>query len=144
MSDRRIDGVWHRYPDAMLDDAIVAGWTRTVNAVRENGAVPVILTTPYFDRRTLDGSRTADTNPARVDHLNALLRSAAAQTNTPVIDTNAFLSANGDYAASIDGRPIRNWDRTHFAPEGAYYADIYIRNRLVELVRQGAIALPTR
>jgi len=144
MADRRIDGTWYRYPDPVLDQAVIVGWTRMIETARAEGVQPVILTTPYFKREALDGSRTPDTDPARVAHLNGLLRTVGAQTNTPVIDTNAFLARDGDFTASLDGRAIRAWDGTHFTPAGAYYTDIYIRNRLVELVARGDLATPQR
>ncbi|MFZ4516404.1 MAG: acyltransferase family protein, partial [Acidimicrobiia bacterium] len=103
MADRTIDGTWYRYPNPTLDAAILDGWNSTIAIARAAGAQPVIATTPYFQRSTLDGMQPPDTNPRRVDHLNTLLRTVGAQTNTPVIDTNAFLSPNGRFARAIDG-----------------------------------------
>ena len=141
MADRRIDGTWYRYPDPTLDQAVIDGWTRMIATARAEGVEPVILTTPYFRREATDGTRTADTDPARVRHLNDLLVQVGDRTGTPVIDTNAYLSKDGDFTATLDGREVRAWDGTHFTPAGAYFTDIYVRNRLVELVESGRLAV---
>ena len=99
--------------DAYLMDQL----DTAINLLHSAGAHVVLLTAPYFDQPDPGPQAPAGvvTN-AKVDHWNQMLTAEAAKFGpaVSVVDLNAMVDPGGQYAASIDGVPVRTADGVHF------------------------------
>ena len=80
-----------------------------VALIRSSGAVPVLLTSPYYG----DGTSSAD-----VDAWNAIVNAVATGTGSTVLDLRALIDPTGSYADSVDGVIVRTSDGIHLTPQG--------------------------
>jgi hypothetical protein len=80
-----------------------------VALVKSYGAIPVLLTTPYY------GDGTAN---AEVDAWNAIVGAVTTNSGSTELDLHSLLDPSGFYTASVDGVTVRTSDGVHFTSEG--------------------------
>jgi lysophospholipase L1-like esterase len=80
-----------------------------VALIRSSGAVPVLLTSPYYG----DG-----TSNAEVDVWNDIVDAVATSTDSTVFDLRALIDPIGSYVDSVDGVIVRTSDGVHLTPQG--------------------------
>ena len=89
--------------------AISANLISAVKLIKSYGAVPVLLTSPYY------GDGTSNTE---VNAWNSIVKEVAATSNVTELDLNALLDPSGSYTSSIDGIEARTSDGVHLTSEG--------------------------
>jgi hypothetical protein len=80
-----------------------------VKLIKSYGAVPVLLTSPYY------GDGTSNTE---VNAWNSIVKEVAATSDVTELDLNALLDPSGSYTSSIDGIEARTSDGVHLTSEG--------------------------
>ncbi|MCU1458599.1 MAG: acyltransferase 3 [Actinomycetia bacterium] len=135
MSDRQLDGVWHRYPDPAIDAELRKSWGEAIDAAGSSGARVAVMTFPYVKVPELpDGSEPAENDPARVDHLNAIIRAVAKEKGASLLDLNRFLSPDHDrFETSLDGSVVRDADGVHFSDQGSVVTSTWMINQINRL-----------
>ena len=109
LMDRMHDGVWTNLFDPHFADYIRTEVDSAIGLSMVRGAHVVVFTAPYYRRGlTKSGGLFPEDEPARVEAINAILRSAAAARGVPVIDVGAWLSPGGGYTREIAGVNVRS------------------------------------
>jgi hypothetical protein len=129
--DVRLDGEWVGFGTPRHDAFVLEEVQHAVDVLESRGAKVVVLTSPYFEPRRdiVDRDRTAY-NPARVDHLNGLLRQVH---GVSVLDLNRFLDPEGRYtSAALDVADARG-DGVHFTQAGADLVGRWLAPQLASL-----------
>ena len=80
-----------------------------IDLIESRGAVPVLVTSPYY----ADG-----TSNAQVDAWNSIVASEAASSRTALLDLNRVLDPTGSYASTVDGIDARTSDGVHLTSDG--------------------------
>ncbi len=137
--DREIDGRWLDFGSPELDALLVRELHAAVDVLAARGAHVVLLTVPYYEHRyavnTPDDIDRSVFNPARVDHLNTLLRTVdVTDPRATVIDLNRFLSPDGQIHEVLDG-VVMQGDGVHFTPEGGVITGRWLAPKLARLER---------
>jgi hypothetical protein len=115
--DVQMDDEWVTFGTPRHDEFVLGELRHAVDVLRSRGAEVVLLTTPYFHPRRdiVDRDRTAY-NPARVDHLNGLLRQI---DDVTLVDLNSFLDPEGHFTSGAHDVSDARGDGVHFTREGA-------------------------
>ena len=133
--DRVYNGHWTHLGDPDFDDYIRSELERSFSVLSTGGAVVAYVTAPYYLRgERPDGGRWPEDDPARVDAMNAIIRSvvAAHPGQAAIVDLNAHTSTTNAYTKSIDGVVLRS-DGVHFTPAGAKWLAPWILPTLHDL-----------
>jgi len=104
------------YERAQLEEA--------VSVCGAGGAHVVLMTSPYYSSgEQLNGQPWDEDSPVRVDLLNAMIRSVAAEhsAHVSVVPLNRFLDPAGHYTASIGGHVMRFLDGVHTTQAAGTY-----------------------
>jgi hypothetical protein len=135
MSDRQLDGVWHKYPDPTIDAELRKSWEEAIDAAGASGARVAVMTFPYVHLAELsDGSEPPENDPARVDHLNSIIRSVVKEKGADLLDLNGFLSPKKDaFETSLNGVVVRDADGVHFSDEGSVITSTWMINQINRL-----------
>jgi lysophospholipase L1-like esterase len=85
-----------------------------------------------------------ENSDARIDHLNALYRQAAAQmpADASVVDLHQRTCPDGKYRNTVDGQDIR-FDGVHFSQTGARWAMDWVIPQVEVLEKADALAAGT-
>jgi len=120
--DRDVGGRRLKARTPEMEQALDQALDQVRTTVTAGGAKFVILTTPCFSptRRVLGEFGEGDrADPARVQFLNDVWRRyAVAHPDVTVLDLDARVCPNGQYAATVDGTDMRT-DGVHFTEAGA-------------------------
>ena len=122
--DRLYQGRYQHLGQPSFDAYERANLERAVSVLGAGGAHVVLMTSPYYDSgEQLDGQPWDEDDPARVDILNAMIESVAAEHpgQVSVIPLNRYLDPDGHYTASIDGQVMRFADGVHTTQEAGTY-----------------------
>ena len=104
------DGTWATVADnsdyaAALSDNL----NGLITLIRSYGAIPVLLTSPYYG----DG-----TSNAEVDAWNSIVRGTAYRLGLTDLNLNSELDPTGAFDATVDGVDTRTTDGVHLTAEG--------------------------
>jgi peptidoglycan/LPS O-acetylase OafA/YrhL len=122
--DRRYQGRWQHLGEPDFDAYELANLQRAVSVLGATGARVVLMTSPYYDSgEQLDGQPWDEDDPARVNLLNSMIESVAAQHRgqVSVVPLNRYLDPDGHYTASIDGQVMRFADGVHTTEAAGTY-----------------------
>jgi peptidoglycan/LPS O-acetylase OafA/YrhL len=131
--DVKMDGEWVEFGTPRHDAFVLGEIRHAIDVLRSRGAEVVLLTTPYFEPRrdVVDRDRTAF-NPARVDHLNGLLRQI---DGVSLVDLNRFLDPDGRFTSEAMQVVDARGDGVHFTHEGADLVGSWLAPQLAALAR---------
>jgi hypothetical protein len=129
--DVKMDGEWVEFGTPRHDQFVLGEMRHAIDVLRSRGAEVVLLTTPYFEPRRdiVDRERTAY-NPARVDHLNGLLRQIE---GVSLVDLNGFLDPDGRFTSEAMQVGDARGDGVHFTHEGADLVGHWLAPQLAAL-----------
>ena len=129
--DVQMDGEWVEFGTPRHDEFVLGELRHAIDVLRSRGAEVVLLTTPYFEPRRdiVDRDRTAY-NPARVDHLNGLLRQIE---GVSLVDLNGFLDPDGRFTSDAMQVVDARGDGVHFTHEGADLVGSWLAPQLAAL-----------
>ena len=115
LMDRVFNGGWTRIGDPAFDQRIDQGFEDALRLLLGKTKV-VLATQPYYHRGFRpDGGDWPEDDPARVDHLNQIIRAVAARhPEVTVVDYGARMSPGGHLAMDVDGVKLRS-DGVHVA-----------------------------
>jgi peptidoglycan/LPS O-acetylase OafA/YrhL/lysophospholipase L1-like esterase len=135
MSDRQLDGVWHKYPDPTLDAELRKSWEQAIDVAGSAGSRVAVLTFPYVKLAELaNGSAPPENDPTRVDHINAIIRSVAKEKGADLLDLNKYLSPKKDqFETSLGGVVVRDADGVHFSDAGSVITSTWVVNQINRL-----------
>jgi peptidoglycan/LPS O-acetylase OafA/YrhL len=122
--DRVYQGRYQHLGDPSFDAYERANLERAVSVLGAGGTHVVLMTSPYYDSgEQLDGQPWDEDDPGRVDILNSMIESVAAQHpgQVSVVPLNKYLDPDGHYTASIDGQVMRFADGVHTTQEAGTY-----------------------
>ena len=122
--DRVYQGRYQHLGDPSFDAYERANLERAVSVLGAGGTHVVLMTSPYYDSgEQLDGQPWDEDDPGRVDILNSMIESVAAQhpAQVSVVPLNKYLDPDGHYTASIDGQVMRFADGVHTTQEAGTY-----------------------
>lgn len=109
LMDRVHDGRWTNVFDPTFAAYVESEFDRAIALAASGGARVVVFSTPYYQRGlTPSGGLFPEDDPARVDIVNTLLRSAAARAGVPVVDVGGWLSPGGRYTPTVNGVKVRS------------------------------------
>jgi peptidoglycan/LPS O-acetylase OafA/YrhL len=130
-SDRMNEGHWTHIGDPEFDAYLTRELGRALDILGSTGARLVVATEPYNRRgEKPDGSLYPEDQPDRVNHWNALLRSAIGQRqNVAVLDLNKKLCPDGVYTNKVDGIKMRI-DGVHPTPEAVKWLTPWLLDSL--------------
>lgn len=123
--DVEIGGRWTSILHPGYAQYVRRSLARAVRIASEQGAHVDLLTSPCFDGgEQPDGRPWPESNPARVETYNRLLRLVAAEhrTTTSLVDLDALVCPGNHFREYADGVQIRDSDGIHL-PGG--YSGIY-------------------
>jgi lysophospholipase L1-like esterase len=104
------DGKWATLTDDPAYAAAVRSNLASVIAlIRSEGAVPVLLTSPYYG----DG-----TSNVQVDAWNSILKSTARASGVTVLNLNSVLDPTGSFETIVNGIDTRTSDGVHLTMAG--------------------------
>ncbi|MHC9294918.1 acyltransferase family protein [Mycobacterium sp. LTG2003] len=108
--DRMRGGEWTHIGDDDYDKYLRGELQRALDILGSTGARVVVTTAPYTRRgERADGSLYPEDRPARVEEWNSLLRDVVGKRpNVSVLDFNAKLNPDGEYATRVDGIRMRS------------------------------------
>ncbi len=117
LMDRFRDGRWQHIGQPAYDAYLVGQLDLLIRVTSGTGAKVALLTTPCRSAdESPSGAPWPETDPARLDRFNALLRQAA--TRHPgvasVVDLKALVCPGGTFTPVMDGVTIRSADGIHF------------------------------
>jgi lysophospholipase L1-like esterase len=130
-----LSGVWEVYDRVengqvmpfgtpAFDSWFVQNTEAFITQMAQGGARTVLLTSPCFRRDPgVTDVSWPENSDARIDHLNALYRQAAAQmpADASVVDLHQRTCPDGKYRNTVDGQPLL-FDGVHFSQAGAEWA----------------------
>jgi peptidoglycan/LPS O-acetylase OafA/YrhL len=122
--DRMYQGRWQHLGDPAFDAYETAQLERAVSILSSTGSRVALMTAPYFSSgEQPDGQPWDEDAPARVDRLNAIIGSVAAQHPGVVwvVPLNKYLDPNGHFTWTIDGKVVRQPDGIHTTVDGGTY-----------------------
>jgi len=109
LMDRVHDGRWTNVFDPAFAAYVEAEFDQAIALAASGGSRVAVFSTPYYQRGlTPSGGLFPEDDPARVDIVNALLRSAAARAGVPVVDVGGWLSPGGRYTPTLGGVKVRS------------------------------------
>ena len=124
--DRMYQGRWQHLGDPAFDAYERAQMEKAVSIFSSRGAKVAFMTAPYFDTgEQPDGQPWDEDSPARVNLLNRMIESVAAERPgvVTVVPLNRYLDPDGHYTTTIDGTVVRPGDGIHTtAAAGTYLA----------------------
>jgi hypothetical protein len=97
------------------------------------------MTAPYFDTgEQTDGQPWDEDSPARVNILNGMIESVAAQHRgvVSVVPLNKYLDPDGHFTSKINGKVIRPGDGIHTTDIAGTYLAPKVLPQLAALGRQ--------
>jgi hypothetical protein len=106
--------LWNGSWATLTDDgsyaaAVEENLAALVALVKSYGAVPVLLTAPYY----------GDSTPnAEVDAWNAIVSAVAAHSGSTELDLHSLLDPSGSYMTSVDAVTVRTSDGIHLTLQG--------------------------
>lgn len=134
MTDRDVGQGRMQYETAAHDAYLKAEFEAGIAFIEEHGVKPVLVTFPYVKlREYADGTEPPNNDPARVRHLNRLIRQVGAATNTPVVDLNRFLAPDNEYTDVLNGVVVRAEDHAHFSTAGEEIIGDWLIGQLAQL-----------
>lgn len=119
--DHYLNGRWTHIGNADFDVYLAGELRQAVGILSSRGATVALATLPCVSpAERPDGGTWPENLPARVNAYNSVLRSVAASmpTQARIIDVNAILCPQGDYAATVQGVLARTSDGIHTTPAG--------------------------
>jgi peptidoglycan/LPS O-acetylase OafA/YrhL len=122
--DRMYQGRWQHLGDPAYDAYERGQFEQAVSVLSSQGAQVVLMTAPYFDTgEQPDGQPWDEDSPARVDELNAIINSVAAEhpDTVRVVPLNRQLDPDGHFTWTIDGKTMRLSDGVHTTPAAGTY-----------------------
>ncbi len=122
--DRFYQGSWQHLGDPAFDAYERSRLEEAVSVLGADGTRVAITTAPYFDSgEQPDGQPWDEDAPARVDLLNRMIESVAAEHrgNVTVIPLNRYLDPDGHYTDRIDGQVMRFADGVHTTEAAGTY-----------------------
>jgi peptidoglycan/LPS O-acetylase OafA/YrhL len=124
--DRVYQGTWQHLGDPTFDAYERAQLEKAVTDLSSTGARVALMTSPYYDSgEQPDGQPWDEDSPARVDLLNQMIKSVAAEHPgvVSVVPLHQYLDPGGHFVWSIDGQKVRFPDGVHTTQAaGAYLA----------------------
>jgi peptidoglycan/LPS O-acetylase OafA/YrhL len=122
--DRMYQGHWQHLGDPAFDKYEKSQLQYAVAVLSSQGARVAIMTAPYFDSgEQLDGQPWDEDSPARVNVLNRIIKSVAAQDpkEISVIPLHKYLDPQGHYTSTIGGKVVRFPDGVHTTEAAGRY-----------------------
>ena len=122
--DRVYQGRWQHLGEPSFDAYERANLERAVSVLGAGGTHVVLMTSPYYDSgEQLDGQPWDEDDPTRVDILNQMIESVAAQHagQVSVVPLNKYLDPDGHYTTSIGGQVMRFADGVHTTDAAGTY-----------------------
>jgi peptidoglycan/LPS O-acetylase OafA/YrhL len=122
--DRLYEGKYQHLGDPAFDAYERSQLERAVTVLGSGGAHVVFMTAPYFDSgEQLNGQPWDEDSPTRVDILNSIITSVAAQHPgvVSVVPLNKYLDPDGHYTSTIDGKVMRFEDGVHTTEDAGTY-----------------------
>jgi hypothetical protein len=122
--DRMYQGRYQHLGDPAFDAYERSQLEKAVTVLGADGAHVVFTTSPYYDSgEQLDGQPWDEDSPHRVDLLNQMIESVAAEHpgTVSVIPLNQYLDPDGHFTSSIDGRVMRFTDGVHTTQAAGTY-----------------------
>jgi peptidoglycan/LPS O-acetylase OafA/YrhL/lysophospholipase L1-like esterase len=140
--DRRIDGAWIPFGSPQSDDLLRADLQGAVDVITRGGTRLAFATVPYYDDRYVVNRPSefrSAFDPARVDHLNQLIREVARanRDRVEVLDLNGVVTG-----AALGGESLQD-DGVHFGADNRRRIAALIAPRLHRLAAEGAAAPAT-
>ncbi len=124
--DRVYQGTWQHLGDPAFNAYERAQLEMAVTDLSSTGARVALMTSPYYDSgEQPDGQPWDEDAPARIDILNQLIKSVAAEHPgvVSVVPLHQYLDPGGHFVWSIDGQKVRFPDGVHTTQAaGAYLA----------------------
>jgi peptidoglycan/LPS O-acetylase OafA/YrhL len=137
--DRKYQGRWEHLGDPAFDSYERSQMERAISVFSSRGAKVALMTAPYFDTgEQPDGQPWDEDSPTRVDLLNRMIESVAAQHPgvVTVVPLHQYLDPNGHYTATIDGKVVRPGDGIHTTQAAGTYLAPKILPQLESLGQQ--------
>jgi peptidoglycan/LPS O-acetylase OafA/YrhL len=122
--DRVYQGTWQHLGDPAFDAYEKRQLEKAVSVLGSGGAHVVLMTSPYYDTgEQLNGQPWDEDSPTRVNVLNKLILSVAAQhpKTVSVVPLNKYLDPHGHYTLKIDGKTMRFADGVHTTEAAGTY-----------------------
>jgi hypothetical protein len=137
--DRMYEGRWQHLGDPAFDAYERSQIERAVSIFSSRGAKVAFMTAPYFDTgEQTDGQPWDEDSPARVNILNGMIESVAAQHRgvVSVVPLNKYLDPDGHFTSKINGKVIRPGDGIHTTDIAGTYLAPKVLPQLAALGRQ--------
>jgi peptidoglycan/LPS O-acetylase OafA/YrhL/lysophospholipase L1-like esterase len=136
--DRRLPGEdrFRTVGDPGVDRYLLAEWLGAVDVLASGGASVVLLTYPHFEAGKDQGfSDLPESDPERVDRLNAIIREVALQRPgvTTLVDLQAWLAAQP--GGELD--PAKRDDGLHFRDDYSVVIADWLGPQLLQVARNG-------
>jgi peptidoglycan/LPS O-acetylase OafA/YrhL len=136
--DRRLagDDRYRHIGDPLIDNYLLAEFISAIDLLGSNGASVMVLTYPHFEAARDQGyTDLPESDPARVDRLNELLRAAAAARPgvATLVDFQAWLAARP--GGELD--PAKRTDGLHFRDDWVANIGTWLGPQVVDLARSG-------
>jgi peptidoglycan/LPS O-acetylase OafA/YrhL len=122
--DRVYQGTWQHLGDPAFDTYERSQLEKAVSIFSAKGARVVLMTSPFYDTgEQLNGQPWDEDSPVRVDVLNKIIESVAAQHPhvVSVVPLNKYLDPDGHYTSKIDGKTMRFADGVHTTQAAGTY-----------------------
>jgi peptidoglycan/LPS O-acetylase OafA/YrhL len=114
--DRMYQGRWQHLGDPAFDAYETSQLQKAVAVLSSGGARVALMTAPYFDSgEQLDGQPWDEDDPARVNILNRMIKSVAAEHPgvVSVVPLHKYLDPQGHFTWTINGQTVRFPDGVH-------------------------------
>ena len=137
--DRKYQGRWQHLGDPAFDAYERSQMEKAVSIFSSRGAKVAFMTAPYFDTgEQPDGQPWDEDSPARVNLLNRMIESVAAEHPgvVTVVPLNRYLDPDGHYTTTIDGKVVRPGDGIHTTQAAGTYLAPRILPQLEALGQQ--------
>jgi peptidoglycan/LPS O-acetylase OafA/YrhL len=136
--DRMYQGTWQHLGDPAFDAYEMSQLEKAVSVLGSQGAHVVLMTSPFYDTgEQLDGRPWDEDSPVRVNILNQMIESVAAQHPgvVSVVPLNKYLDSHGHYTGTIDGKTMRFADGVHTTQAAGTYLAPKVLPQLAALKR---------
>jgi peptidoglycan/LPS O-acetylase OafA/YrhL len=130
------DDTWRHLGEPLVDHYFETELLSAIDTLDATGARVVLLTYPHFDAGANQGfSNLPESQPARVDRLNDLVRDAASRRPdvTTVVDLQSWLA--GQPGGELD--PAKRKDGLHFQDDYVPTIAAWLGPKLVDIARNG-------
>jgi peptidoglycan/LPS O-acetylase OafA/YrhL len=122
--DRMYQGRWQHLGEPSFDEYEMSQLRKAVTVLSAEGARVAFTTAPYFDSgEQLDGQPWDEDEPARVNILNQMIKTIAAQHPgvVSVVPLHKYLDPQGHFTWTINGQLVRFPDGVHTTQAAGTY-----------------------